>query len=82
MHEVALALSLLSIVLSEAQAAEAKRVQTVTIQAGEYAAVNEQALTFAWNIATEGTAAEGAQLKLQSSPGSRDLIIESMEVTR
>lgn len=82
MHEIALSFSLLSIVLREAQAVGAKQVQAVTIQAGEYAAVNEQALTFAWNIATEGTAAEGAQLNLQLSPGGRDLIIASMEVTR
>ena len=77
-----MALSLLSIVLKEAQTAGAKQVVAVAICAGEYAAVNEQALTFAWNIAAEGTAAEGAQLKLQLRPGGRDLIIESMEVER
>ncbi|HHV07214.1 MAG TPA: hydrogenase maturation nickel metallochaperone HypA [Firmicutes bacterium] len=82
MHEAALALSLLSIVLKEAETVGANRVLSITVQAGEYAAINEYALTFAWEIAAKGTAAAGAQLLLQAYPGSRDLIIESMEVQK
>ncbi len=66
MHEAALALSLLSIVLKEAETVGANRVLSITVQAGEYAAINEYALTFAWEIAAKGTAAAGGPIATTS----------------
>ena len=66
MHELALAQSVLEHVCREAGGA---RVVRVVLEVGTLAAVVPEALTFAFECASRGTSAEGAELVLESVTG-------------
>jgi hydrogenase nickel incorporation protein HypA/HybF len=69
MHEVALAASLVDLVVEEATAAGAREVKRITLEIGALSHVAPQALRFAFDAATAGTPAAGAALDIVEPPG-------------
>ncbi|KYZ76881.1 hydrogenase expression protein HypC [Anaerosporomusa subterranea] len=68
MHEMAIAASVLDIVLETAAAAQANRVVKVKLLIGEMAGVSGEALRFCFDSITEGTLAAGAALCIDLAP--------------
>jgi len=66
MHELGLALEVVDAVTSRAGGARVKRV---VVEIGALAAVLPDALRFSFDLATEGTRAEGAILDIIERPG-------------
>ena len=78
MHELAIAEGILHGVCERAAG---RTVHKVTVRIGAMAAVLPDALRFCFDLAAEGTAAEGATLEIEESPGG-DLLVVSMEVAQ
>ena len=69
MHEMSLAESVLRIIEDEARAHGLHRVRGVTLEIGKLAAVEPEAMRFAFTAVTQDTLAEGAGLTLREIPG-------------
>ncbi|MFF0633263.1 hydrogenase maturation nickel metallochaperone HypA [Nocardia sp. NPDC004151] len=67
MHEMAITCSLVEAVCEHAAG---RRVHSVTVEVGALCAVIPAAMEFCFEIATEGTVAEGARLEIAVIPGS------------
>ncbi|GAC1638302.1 MAG: hydrogenase maturation nickel metallochaperone HypA [Mycobacterium sp.] len=67
MHEMALTQSVVDAVCEHAAG---RRVQSVTVEIGALCAVVPDAMQFCFELATEGTMADGARLDLNVQPGS------------
>lgn len=76
MHEMSIALHLVDAVRARAEGA---RVVRVRVRIGELAAVLPEALRFAFEVACEGTALDGARLEIERVPG-QELLLCEMEV--
>jgi hydrogenase nickel incorporation protein HypA/HybF len=76
MHELAVAESLVSII---EETAAGRRVVKVTLEVGKLTCVSVEALSFSFDLAAEGTAAHGAELKVRRTPGDA-LNLKSMEL--
>jgi hydrogenase nickel incorporation protein HypA/HybF len=63
MHEVAIMQDALQLILQHARRAGAARVCHVSLRIGELSGVEPDALSLAFEILTEGTIAEGAELE-------------------
>ncbi len=63
MHEFALTEKILKIVLSEAEAHQARRVQKIRLLLGELSGVVSDSLAMYFNLIAKGTIAEGAVLE-------------------
>ncbi len=70
MHEMSLAESVLRIIEDEARAHRLHRVRSVTLEIGKLAAVEPEAMRFAFTAVTRDTLAEGATLELNEIPGA------------
>ena len=70
MHEMSLAEGVLGVVLDAARAHHPCTVRTVRLEIGALAAVECEALRFAFEVVKQGSAAEGAQLDIVHVPGS------------
>ena len=68
MHEVGLAQRMLELVLEAAKRAGATRVSSVALRHGAMSGVDLDSLTFAFEVACRGTAAEGARLDVTPVP--------------
>lgn len=68
MHEVSIAVAICDEVTRRAESAQANRILNVRIRAGELTAIVNDALTFAWEVATEGTIAAGSHLEIERIP--------------
>ena len=68
MHETALALSILDIVVSKCSEAGGRTVDAVTVRIGKAAGVMPEALTFAFDASKVNTIAEKAELVIESVP--------------
>ena len=66
-HELAIAESIADAVCN---AAAGRRVHCVTIRVGALTAVVPDAMRFCFDLAVEGTVADGARLEIVSLPGS------------
>lgn len=64
MHELSLCQNLVDILEQQARAHDAKRVTGVWLELGAQACVEESALRFSFDIACQGSRAEGCQLHL------------------
>ncbi len=69
MHEMSLAESVLRIIEDEARSHQLQRVRGVTLEIGKLAAVEPEAMRFAFTAVTQDTLAEGAKLTLLEIPG-------------
>jgi hydrogenase nickel incorporation protein HypA/HybF len=66
MHELAIAEEIVAIVADRAGVA---RVSRIVIEIGRLCAVVPEALRFCFDLATEGTVADGARLEIVETPG-------------
>lgn len=69
MHEMSLAESVLRIIEDEAQAQHFRRVRSVTLEIGKLAAVEPEAMRFAFAAVIRDTLAAGALLQLIETAG-------------
>lgn len=69
MHELSLAESVLQIIEDSARSQYFRRVRNVTLEIGQLAAVEPDALHFCFDSVTRGTLAEGARLEIIEMPG-------------
>lgn len=68
MHELAIAESLLEIVVEEAQRHALEKVCVVRLQIGVLAGVIPEALTFSFEMVSQNTIAAGATLEIETPP--------------
>jgi len=68
MHEMAVTRSLLDIVLKEAAAAGAKKVNAVNLVIGQLSGLVDDSVQFYFDFLTKGTPAEGAKLNFKRIP--------------
>jgi hydrogenase nickel incorporation protein HypA/HybF len=67
MHELAIAENIVDLVCERA---DGRPVRRVTVRIGKLTAVVPQAMHFCFDLATEGTAAEGARLEIEERAGA------------
>ena len=70
MHELALTQGILEIVREQAEKNGFRRVLEVSLKVGEYSGVIPECLTEFFPIASKGTPAEGAALRIESVPAA------------
>lgn len=70
MHEMSLAESVLQIIEDSARAQNFQRVRHVTLEIGQLAAVEPEAMRFCFDAVTRGSLAEGARLEIVETPGA------------
>lgn len=65
MHEMSVTESILEIVLRHAQDAEAMKVTDIHLVLGDLSTIVDDSVQFYWDMLSEGTLAEGAQMHFQ-----------------
>ena len=70
MHEMSLAEGVMQIIEDAARSQGFKRVRAVRLEIGRLAAVETDALRFAFDVVTRGSVAEGAALDIIDVPGA------------
>jgi len=68
MHEISVAIAIVDEVTERAAAEHAARIASVKLRVGELSCVVNEALGFAWELATDGTLAAGSQLEIERMP--------------
>ena len=66
MHELAIAQSLLEIIVDESQRHGLERISKVRLQIGKFAAVVPESLTFCFEMVSRDTVAFGALIEIES----------------
>jgi hydrogenase nickel incorporation protein HypA/HybF len=70
MHEMSIAMNIIELASSAAQAEGAGRIQTIELEIGTLAGVMPEALEFCFEAAARDTLAEGATLTILSIPAA------------
>jgi hydrogenase nickel incorporation protein HypA/HybF len=65
MHEIGLLQHMVEVALDRAALAGARRVQRMTVRIGAESGVVPEVITFAFDVATRGTIAEGADIEIE-----------------
>jgi hydrogenase nickel incorporation protein HypA/HybF len=65
MHEIGLIQRMVEVALDRAAAASARRIERVTVRVGAESGVVPEVIVFAFDVATRGTLAEGADLQIE-----------------
>lgn len=68
MHELSIAHSLVEVATEHARAHGAAGIRTIRLRIGQLSCVHRQALEFSFELVTEGTLLEGAQLEIEEVP--------------
>lgn len=68
MHELSIIEQVLELALEQAKKQGAIRIHQLNMRIGEISGVVPEALQFAFDVATEGTAAAGARLDVETIP--------------
>ena len=68
MHELSIAIAICEEVSERAERDNVAGVKSVRLRIGELSAVVNEALRFAWDVTTEGTAAAGSELLIETVP--------------
>jgi hydrogenase nickel incorporation protein HypA/HybF len=68
MHEVSIMAQTLEIALENAYAQDAHKIHRLKMRIGEMSGVVPEALNFAFDVVTEGTIAQGANLEIEIVP--------------
>lgn len=83
MHELSIMQSALNTALAKAKEAQGSRVCVIRLRVGEMSGVVADALEFAFEALTPGTAAEGAKLEIEHVPAqffcarcNRDFVVQ------
>ncbi len=79
MHELSIAMNIVEIACEEAGRQGGGPVDEVHLKMGKDSGVVSDALLFSWELACEGTRAEGAKLLIDQQPG-RDLQVSAIVV--
>lgn len=69
MHELSIAQDVLQIIAQYVPSPDHGRVRSVRMRIGALAGVMTESLRFCFAVASEGTAADGAQLEIEAVPG-------------
>lgn len=69
MHELSITESLLGIALRHAREADADRIVRLNVVIGELSSIVDESVQFYWDIVSEGTMAEGAELHFERVEG-------------
>lgn len=69
MHEMSLAEGIVQLIEDSAAKNAFTRVKTVWLEIGQLAGVEVEAMRFCFDAVTRGGLAEGAQLKIEQTPG-------------
>jgi len=75
MHEMSIALGVVNIADQAFQEANAKRIDSITLEIGQLAGVQLESLYFVWPAAVEGTVLQGAERIIEEREG-RALCLE------
>ncbi len=70
MHEMTIAVNIVDIAVQTAQAANAKKINKITVEVGALSGVVPESLEFCFGEACKGTMAEQAELELIRIPAS------------
>ena len=70
MHELAVTESLLEIAVRHAREAGAEKVTRLNVVIGELSSIVDESVSFYWDIVSEGTMAEGAELHFERVEGT------------
>lgn len=65
-HELSIAQSIVETVVEQARENQASRVTCVRLRVGELTAIVQDALTFSFEMVSQGTCAQGARLEVES----------------
>jgi hydrogenase nickel incorporation protein HypA/HybF len=68
MHEIGLMQRMVEVALDRAVGAGARQVQRVTVRVGAESGIVPDVILFAFDVATRGTIAEGAELQIEDVP--------------
>lgn len=68
MHELSIALDIVHAVSERAAELAIAKIDAVRIRVGELSGVDKTALQFAWELAAEGSAAAGSELRFEDVP--------------
>lgn len=68
MHELAITQSILDIARKAAQEHNVTRVREIRIKLGEYSGVVPQCVQYYFDVISQGTVAQGAELKMERLP--------------
>lgn len=68
MHELAVTESILEIALRHAAAAQAQKITALYLVIGQMASIVDESVQFYWDIISDSTPAEGAQLHFERIP--------------
>jgi len=69
LHELAVTQSLLEIALRHAERAGAQRIIRLNLVIGQLTSIADDSVQFYWDIVSQGTVAEGAELHFERVPG-------------
>ena len=79
MHELSLAISLIEGIEAECAARGLPRVRAVHLRLGALSGVSQDALSFAYELACQGTALEGSHIVAETTAG-RELEMLGLEI--
>lgn len=68
MHELSIAHEVVELAVAHAQSAGVARISAVTLRIGALTCVHADALEFGFEVASAGTLAEGATLRIEALP--------------
>ena len=68
MHEMAIAQSILNLVIEETTGRKVKRVRTVNLKVGQLSGVVPEALGFCWQMVSQDSPAAGSKLAIEEEP--------------
>ncbi len=80
MHELSLCRAIIDTLQQSAIEHDFERVKVVRLEIGPLAAVDSEALRFAFNIATADTLAAGATLEIEAIDAGNAMRIKDLEV--
>lgn len=69
MHELSITQNLLDIALRHAEPAGAQRIVRLNLVIGDLATIVDDSVQFYWDMVSQGTIAEGAELNFERVPG-------------
>lgn len=78
MHELGIAQSILKGVQEKAREHKAEKVTLINVKVGQLKMVSDGSLQEAFALVAKGTSAEGAELRIEFTPGD-ELSIENIE---
>jgi hydrogenase nickel incorporation protein HypA/HybF len=78
-HELSIAESLVDVLAEEAARHGAGKILSVRIRVGRLSGIVGDALCFSFDVAAQGTVAEGAQLVIEDAEG-REMEVVAMEI--